>query len=64
MQVSQVSPDRSWREKSRHSEDVLCAAFVPPTFMATASFDGEINVWHTDSRSLYTRLRRGQPARM
>ncbi|XP_052213945.1 WD repeat-containing protein 49-like isoform X3 [Dreissena polymorpha] len=38
-----------WKGGQEHSEDILCAAFQPPSCLATGSYDGEIVIWNTNS---------------
>ncbi|XP_053387026.1 WD repeat-containing protein 49-like isoform X3 [Mercenaria mercenaria] len=38
-----------WKGGQEHTEDVLCAAFMPPNILATGSYDGEIVIWNTNS---------------
>ncbi|XP_065845718.1 cilia- and flagella-associated protein 337-like [Oscarella lobularis] len=39
-----------------HQEDILVVKFCPPSFLATASFDGEIIIWNMISYHIFSRL--------
>ena len=48
-QVYAAVPNENWkRESTYHNDDILCAAYCPPHYLATGSFDGEIKVWNVD----------------
>ena len=52
-------------EGVRHSDDVLSADYASRAhLLATASFDGELLVWSTETQRLVTRLRRRQEPKM
>jgi WD40 repeat protein len=46
-----------WKGGQEHSDDILAAAFLPPNTLATASYDGEIILWNTNSEQASRRLR-------
>ncbi|XP_069460663.1 cilia- and flagella-associated protein 337-like [Ambystoma mexicanum] len=59
-----VAADRSWRGGQLHREDILAADYCPVLgLLATASFDGEIIVWKTETQRLYLYLRKVTPRR-
>ncbi len=42
-------PATSWKGREEHEDDILCAAImkIPPMFLATGSFDGDIVLWNS-----------------
>ena len=40
-------------------DDILTAAFCPPNYLATASFDGDIILWGLDQEKMIRRLKKG-----
>ncbi|CAF1529734.1 unnamed protein product [Adineta ricciae] len=52
--------DLSWRGSQIHRDDILCLEHLLPisNVMCTASYDGEINVWSTDTEKLAMCLRK------
>lgn len=40
-------------------DDILTAAFCPPNYLATASFDGDIILWSLDREKMMRRLKKG-----
>jgi len=40
-------------------DDILTAAFCPPNYLATASFDGDIILWSLDQEKVIRRLKKG-----
>ena len=42
-----------------HKDDILTTAYCPPNLLATASFDGEIIVWSTETQKIFRRFRSG-----
>ncbi|CAF3496897.1 unnamed protein product [Rotaria socialis] len=52
--------DLSWRGLQIHRDDILCMENLIPisNIMCTASYDGEINVWSTDTEKLIICLRK------
>ena len=40
-------------------DDILTAAFCPPNYLATASFDGDIILWSQDREKMMRRLKKG-----
>ena len=53
----------SWPELTKIvfclQDDILTAAFCPPNYLATASFDGDIILWSLDREKMMRRLKRG-----
>jgi len=39
-----------------HKEDILCVEYMPPTFLATSSYDGEVLIWNCTSGRVFCRL--------
>ncbi|KAM4663576.1 cilia- and flagella-associated protein 337-like [Discoglossus pictus] len=59
MQNTYVPANDSWRGGHLHQEDILTADFCPSLgLLATASYDGEIIVWNTETQRIYIYLRR------
>ena len=58
VQCATVKADTSWKGGQVHRDDIISVAHCPPTLLATASFDGEICVWSTETQLLIVRLRR------
>eukprot|EP00116_Pleurobrachia_bachei_P001759 sb/3462021/ len=48
-----------WRGGNVHKEDILTTAYCPPNLLATASFDGEIVLWSTETQKILRRFRSG-----
>ncbi len=48
-----------WPGSPLHYDDILAVDYLPSGLVATASFDGEINVWTVEKEHLYVRLRKG-----
>ncbi|XP_033126562.1 WD repeat-containing protein 49-like isoform X2 [Anneissia japonica] len=46
-----------WKGGQEHQDDILCASFQPPSTLATASYDGEIVIWNTNSEVASKHLR-------
>ncbi|XP_071942088.1 cilia- and flagella-associated protein 337-like isoform X2 [Antedon mediterranea] len=46
-----------WKGGQEHQDDILCASFQPPSTLATASYDGEIVIWNTNSEVASRHLR-------
>ncbi|XP_048201805.1 WD repeat-containing protein 49 [Perognathus longimembris pacificus] len=46
-------PSEEWKGGSKHHDDVLCAAFLPPQTLATGSYDGEIILWNNSTENAY-----------
>lgn len=40
-------------------DDILTAAYCPPNYLATASFDGDIILWGLDREKMIRRLKKG-----
>lgn len=53
----------SWPELTKIAfglqDDILTAAFCPPNYLATASFDGDIILWSLDREKMMRRLKKG-----
>lgn len=53
----------SWTELTKIAfglqDDILTAAFCPPNYLATASFDGDIILWSLDREKMMRRLKKG-----
>ncbi|XP_064645218.1 WD repeat-containing protein 49-like isoform X2 [Lineus longissimus] len=45
-----------WKGGQEHGDDILAASFLPPNTLATASYDGEIILWNTNSEVASRRL--------
>ncbi|KAG6936914.1 WD repeat-containing protein on Y chromosome-like [Chelydra serpentina] len=59
-----VTAHPSWKARQLHKEDILTVDYCPSLgLLASASFDGEIIVWHVESQSVYLCLRQTQPER-
>ncbi|XP_053308771.1 WD repeat-containing protein on Y chromosome-like [Spea bombifrons] len=53
-----VTANASWKGGHQHKEDILTADFCPSLgLLVTASFDGEIIVWNTETQRVYVYLR-------
>ncbi|XP_075034068.1 cilia- and flagella-associated protein 337-like [Mixophyes fleayi] len=53
-----VPADESWKGGHLHREDILAADYCPSLgLLVTASFDGEIIVWNTETQRMYLYLR-------
>ncbi|XP_063816844.1 WD repeat-containing protein on Y chromosome-like [Pseudophryne corroboree] len=58
IQNTYVSADESWKGGHLHREDILAADHCPSLgLLVTASFDGEIIVWNTETQRMYLHLR-------
>eukprot|EP00002_Diphylleia_rotans_P021738 TRINITY_DN4239_c0_g1_i5.p1 TRINITY_DN4239_c0_g1~~TRINITY_DN4239_c0_g1_i5.p1 ORF type:complete len:926 (+),score=164.12 TRINITY_DN4239_c0_g1_i5:48-2825(+) len=44
--------DEYKRQFSAHSDDIVCADFAAPNFLATGCFDGSIGIWNIESSYL------------
>ncbi|KAJ8037373.1 WD repeat-containing protein 49 [Holothuria leucospilota] len=55
---------QDWRGGQLHTDDILAVDFCPPGLLATASFDGEILIWSSETHNLLFRLRKGQPTQV
>lgn len=44
-----------WAERA-HREDILCMTHAPPNLLVSASYDGDIIVWNTDSERKMCRM--------
>lgn len=56
-----VVADLSWRGGQLHKEDILAADSCPVLeLLATASYDGEIIVWNTETQQVLTYLKRSR----
>ncbi|KAM3922899.1 cilia- and flagella-associated protein 337-like [Leptodactylus fuscus] len=54
-----VPADESWRGGHLHKEDILDADYCPLLgLLVTASYDGEIIVWNTETQRMFLYLRR------
>ncbi|KAG8535228.1 hypothetical protein GDO81_029097 [Engystomops pustulosus] len=59
-----VPAGESWGGGHLHSEDILAADYCPSLgLLVTASYDGEIIVWNTDTQRVFVYLRRCPPGR-
>lgn len=54
-----LRPNGGWKGGQLHQDDILTAAFCPPNYLATASFDGDIILWSLDREKLIRRLKKG-----
>ncbi|KAL5257249.1 hypothetical protein ACHWQZ_G012248 [Mnemiopsis leidyi] len=54
-----LRPQPEWRGGNVHKDDILTTAYCPPNLLATASFDGEIIVWSTETQKIFRRFRSG-----
>ncbi|XP_042312042.1 WD repeat-containing protein 49 isoform X2 [Sceloporus undulatus] len=45
-----------WKGGVQHQDDILCAAFLPPQTLATASSGGEIVVWNNSTENACIKL--------
>ena len=57
-----VKANNEWKGGQVHQEDILAVSYSAPNLLATASFDGEINVWSLETESLYLKLRKASKA--
>ncbi|KAM4889331.1 cilia- and flagella-associated protein 337 [Thomomys bottae] len=46
-------PSEEWKGGTKHHDEVLCAAFLPPQTLATGSYDGEIILWNNSTENAY-----------
>ncbi|XP_078509633.1 cilia- and flagella-associated protein 337-like [Lissotriton helveticus] len=59
-----IAADRSWKGGQLHTEDILTADYCSVLgLLATASFDGDIIVWKSETQRPHLYLRKGQPSR-
>lgn len=54
-----LRPSESWKGGQLHQDDILTAAYCPPNYLATASFDGDIILWSLDREKMIRRLKKG-----
>lgn len=54
-----LRPNAGWKGGQLHQDDILTAAFCPPNYLATASFDGDIIFWSLDREKMMRRLKKG-----
>ncbi|XP_029193047.2 WD repeat-containing protein on Y chromosome-like isoform X1 [Acropora millepora] len=54
-----LRPSQSWKGGHLHQDDILTAAYCPPNYLATASFDGDIILWGLDREKMIRRLKKG-----
>lgn len=54
-----LRPNVHWKGGQLHQDDILTAAFCPPNYLATASFDGDIILWSLDREKMIRRLKKG-----
>ncbi|KAK2501714.1 hypothetical protein MC885_012121, partial [Smutsia gigantea] len=47
-----IQPEK-WKGGTQHSDDILCAAFLPPQTLVTGSCDGEIVLWNNSTESAH-----------
>ncbi|KAM9316522.1 cilia- and flagella-associated protein 337 [Gastrophryne carolinensis] len=45
-----------WKGGVQHHEDILCTAFLPPQYLVTGSYDGEIVVWNNNTENASRKL--------
>nr|CAB3267710.1 WD repeat-containing protein 49-like [Phallusia mammillata] len=45
-----------WKGGKEHQDDILSAAYLPPSLLATGSYDGEIVIWNTNSEFVSKKL--------
>jgi len=50
-----ITPDE-WSGRREHSEDIMCAAYHAPGYLATASANGEIVLWNPNSENKIMKL--------
>lgn len=54
-----LRPNVGWKGGQLHQDDILTAAFCPPNYLATASFDGDIILWSLDREKMMRKLKKG-----
>lgn len=59
MQTFCLRPNAGWKGGQLHQDDILTAAYCPPNYLATASFDGDIILWGLDREKMIRRLKKG-----
>ncbi|KAI5132083.1 Wd Repeat-Containing Protein 49 [Manis pentadactyla] len=47
-----IQPEK-WKGGAQHSDDILCAAFLPPQTLVTGSCDGEIVLWNNSTENAH-----------
>ena len=52
---TEAAVPKYWAERG-HCEDILCMAHCPPNLLVSASYDGDIIVWNTDSERKMCRM--------
>nr|XP_018668447.1 WD repeat-containing protein 49-like [Ciona intestinalis] len=45
-----------WKGGKEHQDDILTAAYNPPSMLATGSYDGEIVIWNANSEGVSKKL--------
>lgn len=63
LQNQTVAGEATWQGGQVHKDDILSAAYLPPSLLATGSYDGAIYVWTLETQNLYLRLRKPQKSR-
>ena len=50
-----ILPD-AWSGRREHSDDILCAVYKAPNYLATGSANGEIVLWNPNSENKVMKL--------
>ena len=45
-----------WKGKHKHYDDILAASFIEPRTLVTASFDGDIILWNTNTQNAMRKI--------